>query len=143
MLNKCIFGGRLTKEPEMRRTPSGIAVTTFTIAVDEDRRSDSGEKEAQFIECVAWRATAEFVANSMHRGSLVMVVGRLQFRSWTDRDGNKRKTAEINVENIYFGESRASTPGAYPAAAATAAPTSTAGTADYTLMTDDPSELPF
>ena len=135
MLNKCIFGGRLTKEPEMRRTPSGIAVTTFTIAVDEDRRSDSGEKEAQFIECVAWRGTAEFVANSIHKGSIVMVVGRLQFRSW--------KTAEINVENIYFGESRASTTGAYPAAAATAAPTSTAGTADYTLMTDDPSELPF
>ena len=143
MLNKCIFGGRLTKEPEMRRTPSGIAVTTFTIAVDEDRRSDSGEKEAQFIECVAWRSTAEFIANSMHGGSLVMVVGRLQFRSWTDRDGNKRKPAEINVENIYFGESRSNPPGAYPAASATASPTSATGATDYALLPDDPSELPF
>lgn len=143
MLNKCIFGGRLTKEPEMRRTPSGIAVTTFTIAVDEDRRSDSGEKEAQFIECVAWRATAEFVANSMHKGSLVMVVGRLQFRSWTDRDGNKRKTAEINVENIYFGESRSATAGAYPAAATQASQTAEAGVSDYSLLTDNTDELPF
>lgn len=143
MLNKCIFGGRLTKEPEMRRTPSGIAVTSFTLAVDEDRRSDSGEKEAQFIECVAWRSTAEFIANSMHRGNLVMVVGRLQFRTWTDRDGNKRKTAEINVENIYFGESRSNTTGAYPASAATAPPTNATGAADYALLPDDPSELPF
>ncbi len=143
MLNKCIFGGRLTKEPEMRRTPSGIAVTSFTLAVDEDRRSDSGEKEAQFIECVAWRSTAEFIANSMHRGNLVMVVGRLQFRTWTDRDGNKRKTAEINVENIYFGESRASASGAYPASNGTAAPAASNGASDYSLLTDDPSELPF
>lgn len=143
MLNKCIFGGRLTKEPEMRRTPSGIAVTSFTLAVDEDRRSDSGEKEAQFIECVAWRSTAEFIANSMHRGNLVMVVGRLQFRTWTDRDGNKRKTAEINVENIYFGESRASAAGAHHASAEASAQPSASGTGDYSLLTDDPSELPF
>jgi single-strand DNA-binding protein len=102
MLNHITIMGRLTKNPEMRRTGSGVAVTSFTLAVDRD----FGEKETDFIECVAWRNTAEFMDKHFSKGRLAVVSGRLQIRSWQDKDGNKRKTAEVVAENVYFGDSK-------------------------------------
>ena len=107
MLNKVVMMGRLTKNPELRRTGSGVAVTSFTIAVDRDfAEKQSGQKETDFVDCVAWRQTGEFVDKYFSKGKMAVVVGRLQFRSWNDKDGNKRKSAEIVVENVYFGDSK-------------------------------------
>ena len=107
MLNKVVMMGRLTKNPELRRTGSGVAVTSFTIAVDRDfAEKQSGQKETDFIDCVAWRQTGEFVDKYFSKGKMAVVVGRLQFRSWNDKDGNKRKSAEVIVDNIYFGDSK-------------------------------------
>lgn len=102
MLNTISLMGRLTKDPELRRTNNGTAVTSFTLAVDRD----FGENETDFIECVGWKNTAEFINKHFHKGKLAVVKGRLQIRSWTDKDGNKRKTAEVVVESIYFGDSK-------------------------------------
>lgn len=102
MLNHITIMGRLTKNPEMRRTGSGVAVTSFTLAVDRD----FGEKEADFFDCVAWRNTAEFTDKYFSKGRMAVVSGRLQKRSWTDKDGNKRSTCEIVAENVYFGDSK-------------------------------------
>ena len=101
-LNHITIMGRLTKDPELRRTGSGVAVTSFTIACDRD----FGEKETDFIECVAWRNTAEFVDKYFKKGTMAVISGRLQIRGWTDKDGNKRKTAEVVADNVYFGESK-------------------------------------
>ena len=107
MLNKIIIMGRLTADPELRRTGSGIAVTSFTLAVDRDfSTKDGGEKETDFIDCVAWRNTGEFVAKYFTKGRMAVVSGRLQIRSYTDKDGNKRRTAEIVADNVYFGDSK-------------------------------------
>lgn len=106
MLNKIFIMGRLTRDPELRRTQSGTAVTSFSLAVDRDFKSQSGEKETDFIDVVAWRATAEFVAKYFAKGRMAVVEGRLQMRDWTDRDGNKRRSAEVVADNIYFGDSR-------------------------------------
>ena len=110
MLNHINIMGRLTREPEMRRTGSGVAVTSFTLAVDRDfADKQSGTKEVDFIECVAWKNTAEFVSKYFKKGQMAIVSGRLQIRSWTDKDGNKRRTAEVVVDNVYFGESKKDT----------------------------------
>ena len=106
MLNHCVFMGRLTKDPELRRTNSGTPVATFTIAVDRDFKSDGGERETDFIDVVAWRGTAEFVSKNFSKGRMAAVSGRLQIRPWTDKDGNKRRTAEIVADNVYFGDSK-------------------------------------
>lgn len=107
MLNSIVIMGRLTRDPELRRTGSGTAVTNFTVAVDRDFSSkDSGEKETDFIECVAWRQTGEFVSKYFSKGRMAVVSGRLQIRKWTDKDGNKRSTAEVVADNIYFGDSK-------------------------------------
>ena len=106
MLNRIILMGRLTRDPELRRTGSGTAVTSFSLAVDRDFKSQSGEKETDFIDIVAWRSTAEFVSKYFTKGRMAVVEGRLQIRDWTDRDGGKRRSAEVVVDNIYFGESR-------------------------------------
>ena len=107
MLNKIIIMGRLTADPELRRTGTGVAVTSFTLAVDRDFSSkDGGEKETDFIDCVAWRNTGEFVAKHFAKGRMAIVSGRLQLRSYTDRDGNKRRAAEVVAENVYFGQSK-------------------------------------
>ena len=109
MLNHITIMGRLTRDPELRRTGSGIAVASFTVAVDRDFGGrDGGEKETDFIDCVAWRQTGEFVSKYFTKGSMIVVSGRLQIRSWTDKDGNKRRTAEVVADNVYFGESRRS-----------------------------------
>ena len=107
MLNHITIMGRLTRDPELRRTGSGVAVASFSVAVDRDfGRNENGEKETDFIDCVAWRNTAEFVSKYATKGRMVVVSGRLQIRSWTDKDGNKRRTAEVVADNVYFGDSR-------------------------------------
>lgn len=107
MLNHIVIMGRLTRDPELRRTGSGIAVASFCVAVDRDYTSDpSGEKETDFINCVAWRQKGEFVSKYFEKGSMIVVSGRLQIRKWTDDNGINRTTAEIVAENVYFGESK-------------------------------------
>ena len=107
MLNHIVIMGRLTRDPELRRTGSGIAGASFTVAVDRDFGGrDGGEKETDFIDCVAWRQTGEFVSKYFTKGRMIVVSGRLQIRSWTDKDGNKRRTAEVVADNCYFGDSK-------------------------------------
>ena len=107
MLNHITIMGRLTRDPELRRTGSGTAVASFSVAVDRDfGKNENGEKETDFIDCVAWRNTAEFISKYASKGRMVVVSGRLQIRSWTDKDGNKRRTAEVVADNVYFGDSR-------------------------------------
>lgn len=107
MLNHITIMGRLVREPELRRTGSGIAVASFTVAVDRDfGGKDGGEKETDFIDCVAWRQNGEFVQKHFGKGDMIVVAGRLQIRQWEDREGNKRRTAEVVAESCYFGGSR-------------------------------------
>ena len=108
MLNKVIIMGRLVKDPELRRTQSGTAVTSFRIAVDRDFKSQDGSKQADFCDVVAWRNTAEFVSKYFTKGRMAVVEGRLQIRGWTDKAGNKRTTAEIVADNVYFADSKRS-----------------------------------
>ena len=99
--------GRLTRDPELRCTQSQTPVASFTLAVDRDFSGrDGGEKQTDFIDCVAWRSTAEFISKYFSKGRMAVVGGRLQLRDWTDKDGNKRRSAEVIVENIYFGDSK-------------------------------------
>ena len=112
MLNHIVIMGRLTRDPELRRTGTGIAVASFTVAVDRDFGSrDGGERETDFIDCVAWRQTGEFVSKYFTKGSMIVVSGRLQIRNWNDKDGNKRRSAEVVADNVYFGESKRSNEG--------------------------------
>lgn len=109
MLNHITIMGRLTSSPELRRTGGGIAVTSFTLAVDRDfADKQSGEKETDFIDVVCWRSTAEFVEKYFKKGSVAVASGRLQIRNWTDKDGNKRRSAEVHADNVYFGDSKKS-----------------------------------
>ena len=150
MLNHNIVMGRLTRDPELRRTGSGVAVASFTVAVDRDFGSrEGGEKETDFIDCVAWRQTGEFVSKYFTKGRMAVVSGRLQIRNWTDKEGNKRRTAEIVADNVYFGDSKregdsGNAYGSAPAApafggySAPAAPAS-----DFAMLEDDDAQLPF
>ena len=107
MLNHIVIMGRLTRDPELRRTGTGVAVASFRVAVDRDfAPKDGGERKADFIDCVAWRQTGEFISKYFTKGRMIVVEGRLEMRDWTDKDGNKRTSAEINVANAYFGDSR-------------------------------------
>ena len=107
MLNQITLMGRLTRDPELRHTDSGIPVATFTLAVDRDYSGkDGGEKEVDFIDIVTWRNTAEFVFKYFTKGRMAVVSGRLQIRPWTDKDGNKRRPAEVVADNVYFGDSK-------------------------------------
>ena len=108
MLNKVVIMGRFTKDPELRRTGSGTAVTSFSLACDRDFKSQSGDKETDFIEVVAWKNTAEFVSKYFSKGRMAVVEGRLQIRDWTDKSGNKRTTAEVVADNVYFADSKRS-----------------------------------
>ena len=166
MLNHIVIMGRLTRDPELRRTGSGIAVTSFTLAVDRDYNSkESGERETDFIDCVAWRSTGEFVSKYFAKGRMAVVSGRLQIRSWTDKYGNKRRSAEVVADNVYFGESKrdeSSAPyggnaygsasgitpppapgyGGYSAPAPTySAPSQSAS--DFAMLDDNDAQLPF
>ena len=108
MLNHIVIMGRLGKDPELRRTQSGVAVATFNVAVDRDFKDKAtGQRATDWITCVAWRSTAEFVEKYFSKGSQVLVAGRLQMRDWTDKDGNKRISAEVQAENVYFAGAKA------------------------------------
>ena len=157
MLNHITIMGRLTRDPELRRTGSGIAVASFTVAVDRDFGGrDGGEKETDFIDCVAWRQTGEFVSKYFTKGSMIVVSGRLQIRNWTDKEGNKRRSAEVVADNVYFGESKRSNDGgsayggnSYNSYAAPAAPSyggysaPSAPASDFAMLDDDDAQLPF
>ena len=157
MLNHITIMGRLTRDPELRRTGSGIAVASFTLAVDRDfSPKDGGERETDFIDCVAWRQTGEFVSKYFTKGRMAVVSGRLQIRSWNDKDGNKRRTAEVVADNVYFGDSKrdsdggsasyagnsyGSSYGSAPAYGGYSAPSASAS--DFAMLSDDDAQLPF
>lgn len=146
VLNHITIMGRLTRDPELRRTGSGIAVVNFSVAVERDFKSEGGEKETDFIDCVAWRQIGEFVNKYFTKGAMIVVSGRLQVRSWTDNDGNKRRTAEIVADNVYFGESKrsAESAGTHPTATPASAAVPIAPSADdYALLDEDDGQLPF
>lgn len=160
MLNHIVIMGRLTRDPELRRTGSGVAVASFTLAVDRDYSpKDGGERETDFIDCVAWRQTGEFVSKYFAKGRMAVVSGRLQIRGWTDKDGNKRRSAEVVADNVYFGDSKRDGDSAYSANAGSSsgnaysapaggnygsytAPAS-APASDFAMLEDDDAQLPF
>ena len=147
MLNHITIMGRLTRDPELRRTASGISCASFTLAVDRDYSGkDGGEKETDFIDCVAWRSTADFVSKYFTKGRMAVASGRLQIRSWTDKEGNKRRTAEVVADNVYFAdskreESNGGNYGGYNAPAFPELPTAPAQ--DFEMLDDDDAQLPF
>ena len=167
MLNHIVVMGRLTRDPELRRTGSGIAVASFSLAVDRDfAPKDGGNRETDFIDCVAWRQTGEFVSKYFTKGRMAVVSGRLQIRQWTDKDGNNRRSAEIVADNVYFGDSKRDSDGASaggnyggnnsysnygnnahsaPASSGNfsgySAPSS--GASDFASLEDDDAQLPF
>ena len=148
MLNHITIMGRLVRDPELRRTGSGVAVASFRVAVDRDFVSrEGGERKADFIDCVAWRQTGEFISKYFAKGRMIVVDGRLEMRDWTDKDGNKRTSAEVVVANAYFGDSkREGEGGSYSAAPAPsygsyAAPAPAAS--DFAMLEDDDAQLPF
>ena len=168
MLNHIVIMGRLTRAPELRRTGSGIAVASVSVAVDRDiANKESGERETDFIDCVAWRGTGEFVSKYFQKGCMIVVSGRLQIRSWTDKDGNKRRSAEIVADNVYFGSSRrddasngsynnnsyggnyGSAPAnnnygsSYSAPAPSYSAPASAPASDFAMLEDDDAQLPF
>ena len=167
MLNHIVIMGRLTRDPELRRTGSGVAVASFSLAVDRDfAPKDGGERETDFIDCVAWRQTGEFVSKYFTKGRMAVVSGRLQIRSWTDKDGNKRRSAEVVADNVYFGDSKRdndggnssysgnayggnsyggnaySAPAPAPSCGGYTAPAS-APASDFAMLEDDDAQLPF
>ena len=158
MLNHITIMGRLTRDPELRRTGSGVAVASFSLAVDRDfGNRENGERETDFIDCVAWRQTGEFVSKYFTKGRMAVVSGRLQIRNWTDKEGNKRRTAEVVADNVYFGDSKRDGDGsnsayggnAYGAAPAApsfgtySAPAASAPASDFEMLSDDDAQLPF
>ena len=148
MLNKVFIMGRLTRDPELRRTQSGTAVTSFSLAVDRDYKSQSGEKETDFIDVVAWRSTAEFVAKYFTKGRMAVVEGRLQIRDWKDKDGNNRRSAEVVADNIYFGDSKRDGAGSDYAAPAYGAPMGgysapMGGSSAFAEIDEEDGDLPF
>lgn len=143
MLNHITLAGRLVRNPELRRTQNGTAVASFTLACERDFKNESGDREVDFIDCVAWRKTAELVSGYFTKGRMAIVSGRMQIRGWTDKDGNRRKSAEILVDNIYFGDSK---PQAEDAATeATGAEPLTYGTDKerYSEIAEDDDQCPF
>ena len=164
MLNHITIMGRLVRDPELRRTGSGVVVASFRVAVDRDYMSkDGGERKADFIDCVAWRQTGEFISKYFTKGRMIVVDGRLEMRDWTDKDGNKRTSAEINVANAYFGDSKREGDNAYggnsyggnsyggnaygsaPAAPSFGGYSAPAGNpaSDFAMLDDDDAQLPF
>ena len=151
MLNKIILMGRLARDPELRRTGSGIAVTSFRLACDRDFKSQNGEKETDWIDVVAWRSTAEFVSKYFTKGRMAIVEGRLQTRDWTDKEGNKRVATEVVAENVYFGDSkRDAAEGGYrapsygvPAGGRSSAPAASSSFSDFAEIGEEDGDLPF
>lgn len=131
MLNKIIIQGRLTRDVELRRTGTGTAVASFTVAVEDDFKDKDGNKKTIFVDVVAWGKTGEFVEKYFSKGRMAIVLGRLDIRDWTDKDGNKRKAAEIVAENVYFGDSKSDSS------------QNNAPAQDYEMLTDSDEQLPF
>lgn len=141
MLNRIIIMGRLVRDPELRTTPAGVSVTSFTLAVDRDfADKQSGEKATDFLDVVAWRNTAEFVCKYFAKGRMAIAEGRLQIREWKDRDGNNRRTAEVVADNVYFGDSKKEA-GGYGAEQSYAGYGNASG--GFTEMDDQDGQLPF
>lgn len=150
MLNHITIMGRLTRDPELRYTQSQTPVASFTLAVDRDFGGrEGGEKQTDFIDCVAWRSTAEFVSKYFAKGSMAVVSGRLQIRDWTDREGGKRRSAEVVVDNMYFGESKRREGGdmrgepRHSSSYDAPAPSMSMGASAFSELGDDDGELPF
>ena len=142
MLNKIFIMGRLTYTPELRRTQNGTSVTSFSLAVDRDFKDKDGDKIADFIPCIAWRTTAEFVAKNFAKGRMAVVEGRLQLRDFKDKDGTSRKVSEVQVDNIYFGDSKPQNNGSYSSYAAQVAMNNSAEAFEE-IEDDSDSEFPF
>ncbi|SMC38298.1 single-stranded DNA-binding protein [Papillibacter cinnamivorans] len=143
MLNRVILMGRLTRDPDLRRTQSGTPVASFALAVDRDYSGkDGGEKETDFIDIVSWRNTGEFVSKYFSKGQMAAVVGRLQIRDWKDKEGNNRRSAEVVADNVYFAGPKKDS-GAAPAGS-NSVPQESAypPEAGFTELDDD-GELPF
>ena len=159
MLNHIVLMGRLTRDPELRRTGSGVAVASFTLAVDRDYAAQGAEKETDFVDIVAWRSTAEFVSKYFTKGRMAVVSGRLQIRNWQDKEGNKRRSAEVVADNVYFGDSKrdnadggsfnqsqgyAQSFNQVPQQPAYQAPQNvSAAPSDFSMLSDDDPDLPF
>lgn len=152
MLNHIVLMGRLTRDPELRHTSNGTAVASFRLAVDRDFASkDTGERGCDFIDIVAWRASAEFVSKYFAKGRMAVVSGRLQMRDWTDKDGNKRTSAEVVADNVYFGDSKrdgAPAGGSFSAPPAYGAPTGgytapVGGSSEFAEIDEEDGDLPF
>ena len=144
MLNHIIIMGRLTRDPELRRTGSGTAVASFTLAVERDLKPKEGERETDFIDFVAWRQTGEFVSKYFSKGRMAVVSGKLQIRSWTDNEGNKRRAAEVVADNVYFADSKKEDANGGGYAPQQQAPTYPANPAsDFAPLDDDDGTLPF
>ena len=142
MLNHIVIMGRLTKDPELRRTGTGVAVTSFTVAVDRDfADKQSGEKETDFIECVAWRQTGEFVSKYFSKGRMAVVSGRLQVRKWKNDAGENRYTTEIVADNVYFGDSKKEQTEYQSDGFAGGEPEYKQN--DFAMLNDDDAQLPF
>ncbi|MPM92306.1 Single-stranded DNA-binding protein [bioreactor metagenome] len=148
MLNRIILMGRLTRDPELRHTPQGAAVASFSLAVERDfKDKGTGEKTTDFIDVVAWRQTAEFVSRYFTKGRMAVAEGRLQIRDWTDKEGGKRRTAEVVADNVYFADSRkdgesggSSFPSPAPASGSYAPPSLTD---QFSELDGDDGDLPF
>lgn len=135
MLNHIILQGRFVRDPELRHTQSGTPVCPFSLAVERDTKQQDGTRKTDFVECVAWRGTAEFASKYFKKGSMCIVEGRLELRDWTDNDGNKRRNAEVRVSGMHFCESKKSDPNSPP---------EYEGTANFAELPDiDDGELPF
>ena len=139
MLNKIIIMGRLTSDPTLRHTQQGTSVASFTLAVDRDLKGKDGEKATDFIDIVAWRNTADFVSKYFTKGRMAVVEGRLQIREWTDKNGDKRRTAEVISDNVYFGDSKKDGGEASNAPAGYGLPTAD----QFAELNDDDGGLPF
>lgn len=139
MLNKIIIMGRLTRDPELRRTTAGTAVVSFAIACERDFKSSGGEKETDFIDIVAWRNTAEFVSRYFSKGRMAVIDGSLQIQEWTDREGVKRRTPQIVASNVYFGDSKSSENKNHW----TPAPMSDGASGNFSSMEEEEGKLPF
>ena len=152
MLNKIFIMGRLTRDPELRRTQTGTPVASFSLAVDRDFKDrNTGERTTDFIDCVAWRQTGEFVSRYFTKGRMVIVEGRLQIRDWADKEGNKRRSAEVVADQVYFGDSKrdgAPAGGSFSAPPAYGAPTGgytapVGGSSEFAEIDEEDGDLPF
>lgn len=136
MLNQISVMGRITHDVELRRTGAGVAVASFTVACERDIKNSEGKRDVDFIEVVAWRQLGEFIAKHFQKGTMIAVSGRLQIRSWTDRDGNKRRNAEILADSAYFAESKKTAQGNF-------VPPAMPSDAEFAALDGEDAQLPF